>query len=126
VLKVSADAACVTLGDTMTPPPTVLVKDQYGNPFAGARVAFSYSTSGGDFVVAEPSTDDRGLAVSGPWVPQRTGSNALLARVMSEGVGGNPVMFDATVFLPSRPDTVIKAAPDGSRWPAVFVRDRLG
>jgi hypothetical protein len=126
VIKVSGDAPCLTAGDTMIPSPTVLVKDQYGNPFPGARVAFTHSTGGGGILVAEPSTDDRGLAVSGPWVPRYSGSNELTARVDADGVGGNPIFFNAFVFPPTRPDTVIKAAPDGSRWPAVLVRDVLG
>ena len=81
-------------GSPVSVEPAVSVEDQYGNPVAGASVAFTV-TSGGGSVTGSPATSSgSGVATVGSWTLGSTaGSNTLEAT--SAGVVGS-VVFTAT------------------------------
>jgi hypothetical protein len=78
--------------------PTVIVRDQNGNPMVGVVVTFAVVSGGGTATGLTPTTDSNGLASVGSWtlgvVP---GANTLSATLA--GVSGSPLTFTATSGL---------------------------
>jgi hypothetical protein len=121
--KLTADAACVWVGDTLKPAPAVLVRDQYGDPLPGAPVWFSYGNTATQ--PGEHLTNAAGIALADPFVVPAAGEHSILASVAT-GSGEISVQFRAQGFALTGPREMIRAAPDGSPWPAVLVKDAFG
>jgi len=67
-------------GAVVTPPPSVIVKDQNGTPMAGATVTFAVVSGGGSVSGATVTTDGSGIATVGSWtLGPVTGANVLNA-----------------------------------------------
>lgn len=116
-------------GAAVTPPPSVIVRDQNGNPFAGAPVTFNVISGGGTITgAASATTDASGLAAVGGWTLGTTaGPNVLQATsgsltasftatgtpgppaTMTVSTGDNQVGF-AGAALPTNPAVVVKDA----------------
>ncbi|MDO8501179.1 MAG: pre-peptidase C-terminal domain-containing protein [Gemmatimonadaceae bacterium] len=54
-------------GAVVTPPPSVIVKDQNGSPMGGATVTFAVASGGGSVSGATITTDASGIATVGSW-----------------------------------------------------------
>jgi hypothetical protein len=68
-------------GFEIFPPPSVIVRDQNGNPFAGAPVTFTPVTGDGTVTGGSVITDTTGVATVGSWTLGLTpGPNVLVAR----------------------------------------------
>ena len=67
-------------GTAVTPAPSVVVRDQNGEPFAGAPVTFTVGGGGGTITGATVTTDASGVATVGSWTLGVTaGPNTLTA-----------------------------------------------
>jgi hypothetical protein len=67
-------------GSVVSPSPSILVKDQRGEPMAGVMVNFSVLSGGGTVSGASVATDSSGIATAGSWTLGTTaGPNALSA-----------------------------------------------
>jgi len=75
-------------------PPSVVVKDQYGNPVSGVSVLFSVSEGGGTATGTVQSSDASGIARVGGWTLGTAGTNRLTAA--AAGLQGSPVSIVAT------------------------------
>jgi hypothetical protein len=84
-----------TVGTAVSTAPSVIVKDQYGNPVAGVSVTFAVGTGGGSLTAGSATTNASGIAAVGSWTLGTTaGSNTLTAT--STGLTGSPLTFTAT------------------------------
>jgi hypothetical protein len=83
--------------------PSVVVRDRFGNPVAGALVTFAVTAGGGSVIGATQATDVNGVAGVGSWVlGAAAGPNTLTAQV----AGITPVAFNATAMItPPPPST---------------------
>jgi hypothetical protein len=81
-------------GDPINIPPSVLVRDGAGRPFAGAGVSFAVTGGTGTVTGTTVTTDAEGLAEVGSWI-LGSGANSLSATVAGSGITGNPVTFNA-------------------------------
>ena len=90
----AGDGQTAIAGQAVVVPPSVEVRDAFGNVVAGAEITFSV-TSGGGSVTGSPATaDGSGLAAVGSWVLGPTvGPNTLIAT--APGVA-DTVTFSAT------------------------------
>lgn len=67
-------------GAVVTPPPSVIVKDQNGSPMGGETVTFAVVSGGGSVSGATVTTDASGIATVGSWtLGPATGANVLNA-----------------------------------------------
>jgi len=117
-------------GTAVTPPPSVIIRDQNGDPFAGAPVTFNIASGGGTITGASPLTDANGIATVGEWKLGTTaGSNSLTATS-----GTLTVTFNATgdpgpvaAMVASQGDNQLAAAGSAvATPPAVVVKDANG
>jgi hypothetical protein len=77
--------------------PSVQVKDQYGNPVAGATVTFAVVTGGGSITGATATTDATGTATVGGWtLGVEPGAQTLRA-----SAGALSTTFGVTAALPT-------------------------
>jgi hypothetical protein len=76
-------------------PPSVRVRDAYGNPVPGLTVTFTVQNGLGSVTGAVQATNASGTATVGSWILAE-GTNYLLATVGASGITGNPVKFTAT------------------------------
>jgi adhesin/invasin len=130
-LEAVAVPALAVVGATVTPSPTVTLRDTKGRPLAGATVSFEVTAGGGSVERMTSVTGLDGTAGAGAWVlGTRPGTNTLEAR--SAGVA--PVAF-AVVTGVGPPATLSSAATGAARGvagqaldpaPAVVVRDAFG
>ena len=81
-----------TAGAAVSPPPSVIVRDQSGNPFGGATVTFSILAGGGSVTGASAVTNVAGVATVGGW----TLGNTAGPNVLSANAGTLSVSFNAT------------------------------
>ena len=76
----SSTTLSAAVGAPVTEPPSVVVRNQSGQPVAGARVSFSVATGGGRVTGGNATTDASGVATVGSWTLGPTaGSNTLTA-----------------------------------------------
>lgn len=76
----SATTLSGTAGQPVTPVPSVVVRNQHGDPMFGVRVAFAVTGGGGSVAGASTFTDANGIATVGSWTLGTTpGSNTLTA-----------------------------------------------
>jgi len=79
--------------------PSVVVKDQSGNPVSGVTVTFAVTAGGGSVSGATQTTGANGVARVGSWtLGSALGANTLTAT--SAGLTGSPVTFTATSIAP--------------------------
>ena len=79
-------------GTTVSPVPSVIVRDQNDVPFAGATVTFNVVSGGGTITGESAVTDASGIATLGSWTLGKTaGANSLTATS-----GSLSVTFNAT------------------------------
>jgi adhesin/invasin len=89
----TGNAQTSTAGSPVAIPPSVIVKDQFGNPVSGASVTFAVVSGGGSVTGSPATTNAAGIATVGSWILGPTaGANSLTA------TSGNltPVTFTAT------------------------------
>ena len=130
----SGDAQTATVNTNVPVKPTVLIRDQYGNPVPSVGVTFAVTGGGGNAAPATPvSTDGNGRARVTSWtLGTGAGPNALQATASGGGV--TPVNFSAT-GIAGAPATVTKTAGDSQSItvnsavpvaPTVRVTDQFG
>ncbi|MEO8193514.1 MAG: Ig-like domain-containing protein [Gemmatimonadales bacterium] len=123
----SATDVSAVAGTAVSAAPSVIVRDQNGNPFAGATVTFNVLAGAGTITGASAVTDASGVATVGEWTLGKTaGPNALSASSGSLSVSFNATgIAGPTAFLTvSAGDNQIAVA--GSVLPispAVLVQD---
>lgn len=110
--KTAGDNQNATVKTAVATKPAVRVNDQFGNPVAGAAVAFTVTAGGGTVTGAAQTTDAQGIATVGGWALGPTnGANRLSAAV--QGVAAiQPQVFTATgaeVVIQPAADTVFQA-----------------
>jgi len=65
-------------GSTVTPAPSVIVKDQFGSPMSGEVVTFAVVSGGGSITGATATTNSLGVATVGSWtLGPAAGANVL-------------------------------------------------
>jgi adhesin/invasin len=84
-----------TVNTPVATPPSVVVRDQFGNGVAGVTVTFAVTSGGGSLTGSAATTNDGGVATVGSWTLGTTaGANTLTAT--SGTLGDSPVTFNAT------------------------------
>lgn len=120
------------VGAAVTPTPSVVVRDQRGNPMPNVAVTFSVASGGGSVDGASQMTNGQGIATVGGWQLGRTvGPNTLTATTGTLA----PVQFNvnsragAPAILTVDATTGTLAGAPGealSTLPSVRVRDSFG
>src|SRR5207237_4010326 len=117
---------------TTVTPPAVIVKDQFGNPVAGAAVTFAIASGQGGITGAAQTTNASGIATVGSWTLGRAaGTNTLTAT--STGLNGSPVTFTATGTAGAAASVAVSAGNNQAAAvgtavatpPAVIVQDQF-
>ncbi|HUF65356.1 MAG TPA: hypothetical protein VMM17_05210 [Gemmatimonadaceae bacterium] len=130
IAAASATALSGTVGQPVTPLPSVVVRNQHGEPMFGVRVTFA-ATGGGTIAGATAFTDANGIATVGTWTLGPTaGEQTLTATAGSL----DAVAFVATAQAGAA-ESLAKSAGDEQTGPvatalpvapAVVVSDLLG
>jgi adhesin/invasin len=99
-------------GQAVTTPPSVLVRDQFGNAVGGVAVTFAVATGGGALIgTGAQTTNSSGIAAITGWTLGTTaGANTLTAT--ATGLAGSPVTFTAT-GTPGPATTIAVSAGNG-------------
>jgi len=93
----AGDNQTSAVGAVVPTAPSVLVRDRFSNPVSGVTVLFSVALGGGALASAAPTTNASGVATLGEWrLGPTVGANRLTASVVANGVGGNPITFNAS------------------------------
>lgn len=83
------------VGQDVTNPPAVLVRNERGEVLPGVAVTFAVAAGGGKVTGATATTNDEGIATVGGWtLGTKAGENRLTATVA--GLADSPVNFSAT------------------------------
>src|SRR5205085_2612819 len=91
----SPTSQSATAGTSVSPRPSVIVKDANGNPVAEVAVTFAVAPGNGTITGGSQTTNGSGIATVGSWTLSATaGSNTLTAT--SGSLTGSPVTFTAT------------------------------
>lgn len=119
-----------TVNTAVTPPPAVLVRDQYGNPVPGVSVTFAVTGGGGSVSGGTQVTGANGIATVGSWILGTTaGPNTLDATA-----SGLPTLTFTATGTAGAATQVSASAGDGQSAtvstavttpPAVLVRDQF-
>ncbi len=130
----SPTSQTATAGTAVSSPPSVIVKDANGNPVAGVAVMFAVAAGGGAVnPTTAVATSGSGLAAVTSWTLGITaGSNTLTAS--AAGLGGSPVVFNATGSPGAATQLTITTPPSGAgqagvplaQQPVVQLRDAYG
>ena len=105
VKQTATDEQVATVASEVTLAPSVVVRDQNGEPMAGVTVTFAVTAGGGSLTGATPETDDDGLATVGSWtLGTSMGENTLVA-----SAAGKTATFTAT-GTPGAPSVVARVA----------------
>jgi adhesin/invasin len=131
ITAASATVLSGTVGQPVTPLPSVIVRNQHGDPMFGVRVNFAVTGGDGSITGATAFTDANGVATVGSWtLGPAVGDNTLSATVGSL----TPVTFVA-VAQAGEPASLTKSEGDEQTGPvatalpiapAVLVEDLLG
>ena len=90
-------------GSAVAVAPSVLIKDQDGDPYAGQTVAFTVTSGGGSVTGTTATSNSQGIATVGSWTLGATpGTNSLQA--VATGLSGSPVTFTATGTVSDLPE----------------------
>jgi hypothetical protein len=130
VMQRTGDAQFATVGKPLPIPPSVTVRDEYGNPVAGVRVTF-INGKGSSLVEHTVVSDASGRAVSRGWV---MGTVSGPQELFAFAVGAQPTVFHASAIadVPAEMLIVSKHASTGrvgnvvADAPSVRVVDRYG
>lgn len=96
--KIAASENQSAIVNTTVPvAPGVVVRDQHGNPVAGATVAFAVGSGSGSVGAGTAVTNGLGVATAGSWTLGAVGENTLTASV----TGLAAAVFTATGLEPS-------------------------
>src|SRR5206468_3526497 len=86
----AGDAQSDTVNTNVATAPSVIVKDQFGNPVQGKGVTFAVASGGGSITGAATTTNASGIATVGSWkLGTAAGTNTLTAT--ATGLAGSPV-----------------------------------
>jgi adhesin/invasin len=128
----SGNAQTATVNTSVPVKPTVLIRDQYGNPVPSVGVTFAVTGGGGSVAPATPvSTDGNGRAHvtswtlgtgAGPNALQATASGVTAVNFTATGIAGAPATVTKTAG-DSQSITVNTAVPVA---PTVRVADQFG
>ncbi|MFN6203753.1 MAG: beta strand repeat-containing protein [Acidobacteriota bacterium] len=118
----------MSIGTTVSIPPSVTVRDVYNNSVSGIPVTFAVSSGGGQITGGSQITNTSGIATVGSWtLGSSAGINTLSAT--SSGLSGSPVTITAT----GTAQLVIATQPVGgssgsalTTQPVVEIRDSAG
>jgi adhesin/invasin len=93
VVVSAGDNQTAAAGTALAVPPSVLVRDAFGNPVAGSTVAFAVTSGGGSVTGGSATTNTSGIAAVGSWILGTTiGANTLTATAGALA----PLTFSAT------------------------------
>ncbi|MDQ3224232.1 MAG: Ig-like domain-containing protein, partial [Gemmatimonadota bacterium] len=117
----------------VNPAPSVVVRDEAGNPVSGMAITFAADRDGS----VSPSTvitDEQGVAQVTSWTLGRSADFQYLLTARIQSGGGDPVVFSAMARAGAAGKLEIKVQPDPtarsgvpfSRQPAIQVEDELG
>ncbi|MEO8295667.1 MAG: hypothetical protein ABI613_09145, partial [Gemmatimonadota bacterium] len=125
------DQQSAQISTAVANPPSVLVKDESGDPVSGIRVTFTVASGGGTVQGASARSGANGIAVVGNWVVgTTTGTNTLNA-----SVAGLPSVTFTANSTPGAPATITAVTPVSQSAlagaavpvvPAVLVADAFG
>ncbi len=130
-LAISAGNAQTTAsGSPVAIPPSVIVRDAFGNPVGGASVTFAVASGGGSVTGSPATTNASGIATVGSWILGPTaGANSLTATSSA----GNATFTATGIAGPASQIAVnsgnIQTAAAGTNTPfapSVIVRDAFG
>lgn len=108
ITAVSSTTLTGTVGQAVADAPSVVVRNQAGNPVAGATVVFAVTSGGGSVATATAVSNSSGAASAGSWTLGTTsGSHTLTASTGSL----SPVTFTATAG-PGAAASLTKAGGD--------------
>lgn len=97
VSKNGGDNQTTTAGSAVAVPPSVVLRDAFGNLVSGAAVTFTVASGGGTVIGANATSTGQGIATVGGWTLGSTpGTNSLTATAQGTGISGNPQTFTAT------------------------------
>jgi adhesin/invasin len=128
----SGDNQSATVGTAVPVSPSVLVRDQYGNPVPGVTVTFAVTSGGGTATGAAPLTNSSGVASVGSWIlGPLTGANTLTATVSPLSVSFvfaavGTVGAAATITVAQGNNQSATVGTAVAVAPAVVVRDANG
>ena len=127
----SSTSVAGVAGVVVTPPPSVIVKDQNGSPMGGVSVTFAVLSGGGSVAGATVTTDASGIATVGSWtlgpVPGANVLGATSGTLGSVDFTATSVAGAAASLTKNAGDN--QAVPTGSAVPippSVIVRDANG
>lgn len=107
--KQAGDLQTGEVGTALGLEPSVLVRDQFGNPVPGVPVRFTVVGSAGSVAVPNAVTDASGIASAGPWT---LGPQVGTQRVTASLPSGTAVSFTATAEA-GAPAALEKVVGDG-------------
>jgi len=93
----SGNSQTAAVGTAVATAPAVVIKDQYGNPVAGAAVTFAVDLGGGAVTGATTTTGADGIAKVGTWTLGITAG----AQRLKATSGALSATFDATGIVPA-------------------------
>ena len=100
------------VGAALDEPFVIVVRDQNGDLFEGAQVAFAVTAGGGTLSVTTATTDAKGQAATTLTLGSDPGTNTIKATV----AGFEPVIFTAVGYV--IPHRLTKVSGDGQEGPA--------
>ncbi len=125
----------VVAGQAVPIPPSVIVKDKFGNVKAGASVVFAVTSGNGSVAGSPAITDAAGVATVGSWTLGSVANvaNSVSATLATGPVNGSPVVFTAT-SIPGAGSIQISGGNGQSATvntpvatpPSVIIKDNLG
>lgn len=128
----SGAAQSAAVGSVLPLPLVVLVTDLYGNPVAGAGVAWAVTAGGGSVDSASTATNASGRTRAKLTLGATAGTNT--ATATASGLTGSPVTFTATgtasaatqLIITQQPPTTVTAGAAMSPALTVTAKDALG
>jgi hypothetical protein len=122
-----------TVNSPVSPAPSVLVRDEAGNPVPGVAIIFGADRDG----LVSPSTvitNEVGVAQVSSWTLGRSAGVPYSLTAGIQSVGNNPVVFSATAQAGAAGQLAIRVQPSPtarsgapfSRQPVIQVEDELG
>ena len=107
--KIAGDNTAAVVGTSLPAPPSVLVKDAFGNPVQGVNVTFAIGLGGGSLTNATRTTGADGIATVGSW----TIGTVATTNTMTATAGSlAPVTFSVTAIA-GPPSRVIATVGNG-------------
>jgi len=103
-------------GAQVSEPPSVLVKDENGNPVSGVPVTFTVTSGGGSVTGNHPTSNASGIATVGSWTLGATsGTNTLVATASNHSVTFTANGADPCEALPNH---VVGSTTNGELSPS--------